>query len=198
MTLLLIIASLIQFFFGSLVYVRNTFLGRSKPNRMTFLIWAAGGFISAAAAYSAGAGWVALPAFASGIGPFLIFLASFHNPNAYWQLKPSDYVCGFFAIIALILWAVTKDPAVAVFFAILADGLASLPTLVKSWTHPETETGVPFVLALFNSILGVYASGGLVFAKTGFLIYVVIINACIIVGIYNKDPLGKFKREIAR
>ena len=91
MTFLLIIASLIQFFFGSLVYVRNTFLGRSKPNRMTFLIWAAGGFISAGAAYTAGAGWVALPAFASGIGPFLIFLASFHNPNAYWQLKPKVY-----------------------------------------------------------------------------------------------------------
>lgn len=198
MILILILASVVQFFFGSLLYARNTFLGRSRPNRMTFLIWAAGGLIGAGAAFAAGAKWVALPAFASGIGPLLIFLASFHNPNAYWRLKATDYICGVFAVLALILWVITKDPSVAVFFAILADGLASLPTLIKSWKHPETETGVPYVLALLNAALGIYASGGLVFAKIGFIAYIIVINSCIILGVYRNEPLEKLKREVAR
>src|SRR5215469_15747249 len=92
---ILIIGAVIQFFVGSLAYVRDTLEGKSKPNRMTFLIWAAGPFIGVGAGIAAGAAWWALlPVFVGGLGPFAIFLASFRNPAAHWQLGPLDYACG--------------------------------------------------------------------------------------------------------
>ena len=92
--IVLVAGALIQFFFGSLAYVKDTLKGKSKPNRMTFLIWAAGPFIGVSAGIAAGAAWWALlPVFIAGLGPVAIFLASFKNPAAYWKLGILDYVC---------------------------------------------------------------------------------------------------------
>src|SRR5690348_5964176 len=139
---ILIVAALVQFFGGSMFYVRDTLKGKSKPNRMTFLIWAAGPFIGVAAGIAAGAAWWALlPVFVAGLGPFAIFLSSFKNPNAYWKLGVIDYICGALAILALVLWVLTTSPILAIVFSIAADALALGPTLLKSWQYPETETG---------------------------------------------------------
>jgi hypothetical protein len=75
----------------------------------------------------------------------LIFLASFTNKKAYRKLEKIDYICGIFSALALVLWRVTKEPAVATIFAILSDGFAAIPTLRKGWRYPETETVLGFI-----------------------------------------------------
>lgn len=182
---ILLIAALALFFFGSLSYVRDTFAGRSKPNRMTMLIWALGPFIACAAALSDGGSWALLPVFMGGLGPFLIFLASFTNSQAYWRLGVLSYVCGIVAMLALVLWRLTADPAVAVLFSILADGLAAFPTIVKAWRHPETETRIAYVFANLNALLGLLFSVDRSFTQTGFLWYLFICNGILIIALYR-------------
>jgi len=172
---LLIAGALVQFFVGSLAYVGDTLKGKSKPNRMTFLIWAAGPFIGVAAGIAAGAAWWALlPVFVAGLGPFAIFLSSFKNPAAYWRLGVLDYTCGALALTALILWALTADPTTAIIAAILADALASFPTISKSWKYPETETGFTYFAALCNVSLGLLVTPSYTFSQIGFLVYLFI------------------------
>jgi hypothetical protein len=173
----LLAGALVQFFVGSLAYVRDTLKGKSRPNRMTFLIWAAGPFIGVAAGLVAGAAWWALlPVFVAGLGPFAIFLSSFKNPAAYWQLGALDYACGALAVLALILWRLTADPTTAIISAILADALASLPTISKSWRHPETETGLTYFAALCNVSLGLLLAPSCTFSQIGFLAYLFIVD----------------------
>jgi hypothetical protein len=172
---ILIVGALVQFFGGTLAYVRNTLKGKSKPNRMTFLIWAAGPFIGLGAGIAAGAAWWALlPVFAGGLGPFAIFLASFKNPAAYWKLGPLDYACGILAALALVLWVLTANPITAIVFSILADALASFPTVIKSWRHPGTETGLTYFIALCNVSLGLFVAPSHTFPQIGFLVYLFI------------------------
>jgi hypothetical protein len=176
--IILIVASLIQFFGGTLFYVRDTLRGESKPNRMTFLIWAAGPLIGVAAGVTAGAAWWALlPVFVGGFGPLVIFLSSFVNPNAYWKLGVVDYICGGFAILALILWITARDPVIAIVFSILADALASCPTIVKSWKSPETETGLTYFVAFCNVSLGLFLAPTHSFSQIGFLVYLFLCDA---------------------
>jgi hypothetical protein len=66
----------------------------------------------------------------------LPFLSRIETPIEIGRL---DYVCGLFSVGAIILWALTKTPAIAIILSIIADALAAVPTLVKSWHHPETE-----------------------------------------------------------
>lgn len=181
--IILIAGSLVQFFIGSLSYVRDTLKGKSKPNRMTFLIWTAGPFIGVPAAIVAGAAWWALlPVFVAGLGPLAILLASFRNPAAYWKLGVLDYVCGALAVLALALWVATANPILAVIFSIAADALASLPTLIKSWKYPETETGFTYFVALCNVVLGLALAPSRAFSQIGFLIYLFIADLLLTIG----------------
>src|SRR6185369_4374074 len=137
--------------FGSSFYIKETLQGDTKPNKVTWLMWSVAPLIATVAAISKGVGLAALPVFMSGLCPLLIFLASFVNPKAFWKIEKFDYLCGFFSLCALILWAITREPLVAIAFAIVSDGLAAVPTLVKSWKYPETETVVAYIAGLISA-----------------------------------------------
>ena len=74
------------------------------------------------------------------------------NPQAYWKLGLFDYFCGAFALLALILCIVTREPLLATIFALIADVLATIPTITKTYTHPETESAFTYVATIIGSI----------------------------------------------
>jgi hypothetical protein len=171
---------------GASAYIRDTLRGETQPNRVTRLLWSFSTFIAAFAALQDGVGLAALPVFASGFVPFLIFLASFVNPKAYWELRPFDYICGVFSVLALILWYLTKDPNIAIVFAILSDGFALIPTLVKSWKYPESESVVAYSTGLFSAITSFAAMKAWNFSELAFPTYLVISCAVLVYAIERK------------
>jgi hypothetical protein len=48
-------------------------------------------------------------------------------------------------------------PTEAILFLVLADFLASLPVIVKTWRYPETETGITYLLGIPIFLLNVPA-----------------------------------------
>ncbi len=167
-------------------YIKETIKGNTKPNRVSWLLWSIAPIIGTIAAISNGVGLSVLPVFMAGFVPLLVFIVSFINKNSYWKLEKFDYLCGLFSALALILWAITKQPVIAIVFAILSDFSAAIPTLKKSWKYPETETASAFVGGLFSSITGFAAVKYWNFSETAFLIYLVIINAIFIFFISRK------------
>lgn len=163
-------------FSGTLLYLRDTIHGDTKPNRVSFVLWALSPMIATAAALSDGVRWAVLPVFMSGFGPLVIFVASFFNKRAYWKLGRFDYLCGLFSVLALILWQVTHNPSIAILFAIISDGFATLPTLVKAWSRPDTETAVSYLLALVAALTSFAALRSRAFTEYAFPSYLVIAN----------------------
>ncbi len=192
-TILFLILGALIHSLGSLWYVRETLRGNTQPNRMTFFMWAASAFIGFAASLAAGGGWALLPVFMAGFFPFLIFVASFVNPKAYWKLGVLDYACGILSVLALVLWVMTKEPVVAVVFAILADALASFPTLLKAWRHPETETGTGYFAAFINASIGFAVLTTYTFSHAAFLIYLIVIDILLVIAVYRKRALALFE-----
>jgi hypothetical protein len=164
---------------GSSLYVVKTIQGKTKPNKMTFLLWAVAPMIGTVASLSAGVTWAVLPVFVAGLMPFCIFVASFINRNAYWRLQKFDYACGTLSILSLILWAVTRNPDIAILFSILSDGLAAIPTLVKAWKYPETESATGFAASSFNGLMGVLVSNTWSFASVAFPAYLFVMMGAI-------------------
>ena len=171
---------------ATFVYVRSMFKGGAKPNRVSWLMWSIAPFIATAAAASSGVGWTALPVFMSGLSPLLIFAASFVSKKAHWALTRFDYVCGVLSGLALVLWYVTKDPNVAIAFAIASDGLASIPTFTKAWKHPETEVAWPFIVGVFNASTSFFASAMWAFSAYAFPAYLIVINILLFFAVYEK------------
>ena len=180
---------------STFVYVRSMFNGGAKPNRVSWLMWSIAPFIATAAAISSGVGWAALPVFMSGLSPFLIFTASFVSKKAHWTLASFDYVCGVLSGLALVLWYVTKDPNVAITFAIAGDGLASIPTLTKAWKHPETEVAWPFMVGVFNAFTSFLASTVWAFSEYAFPAYLIVINILLFFSVYKKKLVSLLTKQ---
>ena len=182
----LVIIGAIVNLFGSLSYIKETLKGNTKPNRVTWFLWSLAPLIATTAALVDGVRLSVLPVFMSGFCPLLVFLFSFVNRNSYWKLEKFDYICGTFSLLALILWGITKEPAIAIIFAILSDGFACVPTIAKAWKFPETETGAPFITGLFSAFTSFFAIKIWNFTSFAFPIYLVIACSILIFSVYRK------------
>jgi glucose-6-phosphate-specific signal transduction histidine kinase len=171
---------------GAFYYVRDTLLGKTKPNRVSWFIWALAPVIGAFLQVKSGAGLSALPILIEGLISFLILSASFYNKNAYWKITLLDVVCGAFSISALILWIITQKSELSIIFVIIADGLAALPTILKSWKYPETETGSAYLFAIFSNIVGLLIIREWTFSIFSLGIYFILMNLAILFCIYRK------------
>ncbi|MDA3840460.1 MAG: hypothetical protein PF572_05185 [Patescibacteria group bacterium] len=169
--------------YGIFFYIRETIRGNTKPNRVTWLMWSLAPLIGSAAAFSDGVRWAVLPVFIAGFAPLLVFMASFVNKKSYWKLVSFDYLCGVSSMLALVLWWITKEPLIAIFFAIASDGFAAIPTLVKSRKHPETESVEAYTTGLFNSLTSFFALRTFGISELAFPIYLVLVNSSLIVTI---------------
>ena len=135
----LVILSAVLSLSGSFAYIRDMFRGKSKPNLVTWGLWAFAPLIATGAALSASADiWATVRIFMSGFGPLLIFLFAFIVPQSYWKLSKFDFVCGGLSLIALFAWLGANSPVLAILLAATADLLATLPTIIKAWKYPET------------------------------------------------------------
>lgn len=175
---------------GTAGYIRDTLKGLTKPNRVTWLMWAIAPMIASVAGISAGFSWAILPVFMAGFCPFLVLLASFVNKKSYWQLRRFDYICGGLSALALILWAITKDPTVAIVFAVLSDAFAGFPTLKKSWQHPESESVSAYAAGLFNALTSFLAVRTWTLAEVIFPAYLVAMCSSLIFAIKRPRKLN--------
>src|SRR3989344_8205835 len=126
---------------GSFFYLKSIIYGSTKPNLVSWFIWMLAPFIGVFFQLKAGAGLSALAVFMSGLGPLFVIILSIFNKKAYWKLNKFDLTCGMFSITALILYGFTHNLSISILFAIISDGLAYIPTVVKTWKFPDTEIG---------------------------------------------------------
>ncbi|MCX6741177.1 MAG: hypothetical protein NTY61_02140, partial [Candidatus Parcubacteria bacterium] len=127
---------------GVFTYIKNTLKGKTQPNRVSWFLWAVSPLIGTTAALYAHADiWATIRVFLAGFFPLLVFIVSFINPKSYWKLTSFDFLCGLCSVIALIVWGLIDSPRLAILFAATGDGFAAIPTIIKAWKHPETETG---------------------------------------------------------
>lgn len=175
--------------YGTLSYLLSTLKGETKPNRVTWFLWALAPLIAFVAQIYQGVGLSAVMTFVVGFGPLLIFIASFVNKKSEWKVSNFDLICGGLALIGIIFWAVTRTGNIAILFAILADGLAAIPTLIKSFYEPETENYKAFLFAGINSLIALSIIKQWDFANAAFPLYIFVI--CLIFVLLIKFKLGK-------
>jgi len=166
---------------GSVAYLIDTIKGKVKPNRVSFLLWSIAPFIAFAAQIKQDVGLEALMTFSTGFLPLMVLTGSFLNKNAEWKLTKFDLLCGLLSIVGLALWQITKVGNVAIFFSILADTLAAIPTIVKAYKYPDTELAWPWISTSIGVVLTLLTLKELSFANSGFIIYIFFIDLIIFI-----------------
>jgi len=185
MKYMVIVGALVSFTMG-LKYASKVIKGSVKPNKVTWLMWSIAPLIATMAAISDGVRLSVLPVFMSGFTPLLIFATAMFSKKAYWKLSKFDISCGILSLFALIIWYITKDPNLAIIFAITSDALAAIPTITKSWNFPETESGVVSMGGLFSVSTSFFAITSWNFSSLAFPIYLITLHITILFSIYHK------------
>ncbi len=165
---------------GGLNYLIATLKGRVKPNRVSWFLWAVAPLIAFTAEIEQGVGIQSLMTFTVGFNPLLIFLASFVNKKAEWKIRRIDIACGIASMLGLVLWYTTKVGDIAIIFSIMADGLASIPTVIKSYYHPETEKYLVFLCGGISAAITLLTVSTWNLANYGFPLYILVINTIIV------------------
>ena len=185
---LLVVVSVLLMVWGAYDYLRDTLAGKTKPNRVSWSLWALAPLISLGAAFDADADvWASIRVLVGGIVPAVIFLASFINKNSYWRLGRFDWFCGGLSLAALVFWQLADSPLVAVLLATTANTLATVPTFVKAWNYPETESRLIFITSFTSAILIIPAIPVWTIANSAFQIGLMLTTGALLVAIYRKD-----------
>lgn len=157
--------------FGGFYYLYETLTGKVQPNRVTWLLWGVLPAIVFIAQRVQGVESLSWATFAAGLMPFLVFGASFFNKKVYWKTEPLDYVMLCVAAIGIILWGITKEPNIAILFTIIADFSASIPTIIKSFKHPETESWRAYAIGAGGLLVCILSIHSFDFQTSAFVLY---------------------------
>ena len=136
---------------GSLVYMRDTLRGTTQPNRVTWLLWAFAPLLAAAVEFRSGVGLRTLDHVHRRLHAAARLRRLVPQSGRGVEDRRLDYVCGAMSLAGTAAWLATRNGVVAIAAAIAADFLAGVPTLMKSWSHPESESVSSYIGAVANS-----------------------------------------------
>ena len=174
---------------GGFYYLYETLTGKAQPNRITWLLWGLFPMVIFVAQRAQGVAGLSWTSFAAGMTPLLVVAASFFNKKAYWRSEPRDYGLMGAALLGLLLWAKTDRPNLAILFSLLADMLAGLPTLLKAYRHPRSESWIAYAISALGfgiSLLSVQVHS---LESTAFVAYLFVLNAtCAVLASRGRRP----------
>ena len=174
---------------GGLSYLIDTVKGKTQPNKVTWFLWALAPLIAFTAEVQQGVGWQASLTFIVGFNPLMIFLASFFNKKSTWKISKFDLVCGCLSVLGIILWLITKVGNIAIALSIAADALAGVPTIVKAYRAPETESSLIYLLSGINAVITLATIDQWNFQHYAFPVYIMLL--CITLYTLVKFKIGR-------
>ena len=151
---------------------------QARPHAFSWLLW---GFINAIVfavqvSQQAGPGaWTVGVAalFNLGIGLYAI-------KGGERNITKSDWAVFLTVLMAIPLWALTKDPVWAVILVSVIDTLAFFPTLRKSWHRPHEEVAATFAFGIVGFLFALAALESYTFTNVCYPVKVLITNSLFI------------------
>lgn len=136
-------------------YILSILRGKTRPNRVTWGVWATIGLIIVSSYHAAGAThtmWVPLSQL---ISQSIIALLAFKFGIGGWQRL--DRLCLGGAALSLLLWWQSGSPTIALLINIWMDILGALPTLRKMYQAPYSEDLLSWSMFLGANTLNLFA-----------------------------------------
>lgn len=138
-------------FTGYIPYIISIIRGRTKPAKVTWLIWATLDVVTLTAMYLEGA--LNGPIVAALVGASVITVLSFRYGTSQWTAL--DKVCLTGTAIGVIF--LKMNPLLALSTSLGLIFLGSIPTFVSAWKDPARENLIAWTIFSFSALLSVVA-----------------------------------------
>lgn len=169
---------------GGAGYIASVVRGHAKPNPLTWFFWALTALITAIAQFYQGVGNEAWVSLGLAVGPLVIFALSIIYCRDQMKLTPINATCGALATLGVALWQATNDPVLAIVFSIIADASASIPTVLKAYRKPASETPWPYVVSMISMAIALGTVTTWDFSHYGYIAYILLINLSVAIAYF--------------
>ena len=147
-------------------YVVATARRSIQPNALAWCGWALLNGIVFAAQMASEPSWSAVLAGAGAGGCLVVALVTI-RVSGIRTFTPAEFVCGMLGVLAIVGWQVTRNPQIALAFAITASLTVSIPMLAKTVRDPSTEPAALFVVFVLISVLSLASANRFDFLSVG-------------------------------
>ena len=188
LTVVFVVVASIFAVIGNVSYLKDTLAGKIKPHPYTWFIWSIVSMTTFLGGLAKGAGIGAIPTGIAEGFTIIIFLLSLKYlfQDRAKHIRPIDNYFLVIALLGLIPWALTKDPTISVMIVVGIDVVGFIPTLRKTWMHPETEKPVLYGMNVGRHILTLMSLGSYNIATTIHSIAMICINTLMVLFIQRK------------
>jgi hypothetical protein len=156
-------------------YVRDTLRGSTVPHRGTWLVWSVLGVVAVESQRADGAHWSLVPLVIQAGGTLVVLALGLRLGTG--GLTRTDAGLIVVAGVGVVGWATIHEPVVATAGVIVADLVAALMMLPKTWRDPHSETQATFVLAALSGVLAVASVGSSTVQLLAYPAYFAVVNA---------------------
>lgn len=144
-----------------------------------------------------GSEWTVAILFANTASCIIIAIYSIIKKSGVWSTSIYDFIFFTLGIIGLVLWQTLNLPILALICAIIADFLFGLPTIIKTFKNPKSETCFPWSFSVISGLLSLFAIKSFVFFDVAYPLYLFLFDSLvllIILGfIHKKDITNNIK-----
>ena len=191
-----IIAALLAFI-GNISYLKDVIAGKVVPHPYTWFIWSIVSMTTFFGGLAKGAGIGALPTGVAEGFTILIFLFSlkylFQRKTGHIRMIDNYFLLA--ALLGLITWILTNDPTISVVIVVLIDIVAFIPTLRKTWHHPETEKPLLYEMNVARHVLTLFSLQSYNIATTVHSIAMICVNTVMTIFIQRKKRYSIYGNE---
>jgi hypothetical protein len=165
-------------FFSAVPYILDILKGKTKPHLFTYIVWTIVTTLAFLGQLTAGAGPGAWTTGAMAFLTLCILIASIkHSTKDITKLDIFFFVT---SLLAIIPWLLTKDPTISVVIATFIDVCAFFPTIRKTFSDPNSETLVSWILNLIRHPLAILATTNIVLATYIYPASLFVMNAVVV------------------
>jgi len=184
-----IVAGVIQVL-AIIPYLRDVVRGSARPNIVSWSLWTLAVLISTVAQINAGASWsLIILITATVLNVSVVFVGALGY--GYKKFGWVEGICLFFSLFGILLWQITSNPVLAISFAVAADCIAYIPTIVKTYRDPHSETALLWFVLFIVGSLGAISTTKIDAANLVFPIYYATINLLLWILVVGGQKLSR-------
>ena len=150
--------SAILTFVSAYSYMRAIYKRELKrPVIPTLSLWLLIGFLLFLTSIKLGASLktTLLPILMGVINPAIVLVLSLKYGEYTW--KTIDVICILVCLLSLVIWQTTESAMLGFVGGIIADVIAAMPLIIKSWRDPRDEPVFPWVMFVVASAINILA-----------------------------------------
>jgi hypothetical protein len=157
-------------------YVKDIFMGTTRPNAISFSLWTVLQVIALSAQLEAGASWSIVVVILVTVNTAIISVIAFTR-YGYRKYGKTEGISFALAIVAIA--ALQYNPEFAIVCAIVADLCAAAPTVKKTYLDPQSESANGWGLMTLGFALGTLSTQKWDFANVAMPAYLTLITGLI-------------------